>query len=264
MNSARIALKCQIKQRPGAIALIHELSSNRPFPEPVGSFSPEAAMAIRILLADRQDMFREVLKRLLELQPDFSIVGDTGDGQRLVQLVSECKPDVIVLDVKLHRRSGTDALQEIASLKIDTRAILLTDSIGPSEIVQALLLGVRGLVRKEDPTHLLFKSIRAVVAGQYWINHKGVSEIVQYLQMLAAMLDQKAQLQARNLSRQQQQVVEAILAGCSNKEIAQEMSISERTVKYHLTRIFEKFGVSGRMELASFSLKNKVVRENLV
>jgi DNA-binding NarL/FixJ family response regulator len=218
-------------------------------------------MEIRILLADRQDMFREVLKRLLESQPDFSVIGETGDGQKLVQLASQRKPDVILLDVKLRGCSGIKALQEIASLRTGARAIFLTDSIESNEIVQALLWGVHGLVRKEDPTHLLFKGIRAVMAGQYWVNHQAVSEIVQYMQTLATMLEERTQMQARSLSHQQQQIIEAIVAGCSNKEIAQEMSISERTVKYHLTRIFEKFGVSGRMELANFSLKNKVVRE---
>ncbi len=218
-------------------------------------------MCIRIFIADRHDMFREVLRRLLELQPDFCVVGETGDGTRLVELVSELKPDVLLLDLDLHNRSGVETLQEIASLNSGVRCILLTDRIGSHEIVQALLWGVCGLVRKEDPTHLLFKSIRAVVEGQYWISHEAVAELVQNLRSLASAVEQRAQLEARSLSDQQQHIVEAIAAGCSNREIAKDLSISERTVKYHLTRIFGKLGVSGRMELANFSLKNKVVKE---
>ncbi len=218
-------------------------------------------MAIRILLADRQDMFREVLRRLLELEPDFSIVGETDDGEKLVQLVAQHKPDLILLDVNLRNRSGIEALQEIAALRTGARAIFLTDSIGKSEVFRALLWGARGMVRKEDPTRLLVKSIRAVMADQFWINHQEVADVVQSLRVLAASIEQKTQMQARSLSPQQQQIVEAIVAGCSNKDIAQELAISERTVKYHLTRIFEKFGVSGRMELANYSLKNKLVKE---
>ena len=217
-------------------------------------------MDTRILIADRQDMFREVLRRLLEQQPDFSVVADTGDGEELVRLASELKPDVILLDVHLRKHSGIDALQEICKMGTGSRAIFLTGSFGTAEIVQALLWGARGLVRKEDPTHLLFKSIRAVMEGQYWINHQGVSELVTGLRTLAATVERSAQARAQSLSRQQQQILEAIAAGCSNKDIAQDLSISERTVKYHLTRIFETFGVSGRMELARYSLKNKVVR----
>jgi DNA-binding NarL/FixJ family response regulator len=141
------------------------------------------------------------------------------------------------------------------------RCILLTDTVGENAIARALLGGVHGIVRKEDPTHLLFKSIRAVASGEYWINHGQVAEVVQHLRALASTVEKKAQLQARNLSKRQQQIIEAIVAGCSNKDIAEDMSLSERTVKYHLTRIFGKLGVSGRMELARFSLKNKVVRE---
>jgi DNA-binding NarL/FixJ family response regulator len=218
-------------------------------------------MDTRILIADRQDMFREVLRRLLELQPDFSVVADTDDGQKLVQLAVQHKPDIILLEVHLRMRSGIEALQDIASLRTGIRAIFLTDEVGTGEVVQALLWGARGLVRKQDPTHLLLKAIRAVMEGQYWINHEEVAEVVENLRLLANTVEQKTQMQARSLSRQQQQIFEAIVSGCSNREIAEEMSISERTVKYHLTRIFEKFGVSGRMELANFSLKNKVVKE---
>jgi two-component system, NarL family, nitrate/nitrite response regulator NarL len=218
-------------------------------------------MDIRIIIADRQDMFREILRGLLELQPDFRVVGDTDDGERLVTLVAEQKPDILLLDLELRKISGAEALQKIASLHTDVRAIILTGAAGNSTIARALLWGVYGIVRKEDPTHLLFKSIRAVMNGQYWVNHTEVVEIVQNLRALAATVEQRAQRQVRSLSPRQQRIIEAIVAGCSNKDIAKEMSLSERTVKYHLTRIFVELGVSGRMELARHSLKNKVVLE---
>jgi DNA-binding NarL/FixJ family response regulator len=219
-------------------------------------------MDTRILIADRQNMFREALRCLLELQPDFSVVGDTDDGERLVKLVAEQRPDILLLDLNLRKCSGLEALHQIPSVPAGVRGILLTDAAGNNTIAEALLWGVRGIVRKEDPTHLLFKSIRAVMNGQYWINHTEVAEIVQNLRALATIIEQKAQQQAHSLSRRQQQIIESIVAGRSNKDIAQEMSLSERTVKYHLTRIFEKLGVSGRMELARHSLKNKVVLES--
>ena len=218
-------------------------------------------MDIRIVIADRQYMFREVLRILLELQPDFSVVGDTDDGEQLVKLVAEQKPDIILLELNLRKISGAEALQKIASLRTDVRAIVLTDAPGNNTTAQALLLGAQGTVRKGDPTRLMFKSIRSVMNGQYWVNHAEVAEIVQNLRSLAVAVEHSAQQQARNLSLQQQRIIKAIVDGCSNKDIAQEMSLSERTVKYHLTHIYEKLGVSGRMELARHSLKNKVVRE---
>ena len=218
-------------------------------------------METRIVLADRQDMFREVLRSLLEAEPDFTVIGDTGDGERLLQLVAKLKPDVLLLDLRLHKRSGIDVLREMSACQSRTRCIVLTDAIELGEIVQVLVWGAYGLVRKEASTHLLFKSIRSVMAGEYWISHDGVVELVRNVRSLAALVERSTQLQAHSLSPQQLQIVKAIVAGCSNREIAEDLSVSERTVKYHLTRIFHKLGVSGRMQLARYSLKNKVVLE---
>jgi DNA-binding NarL/FixJ family response regulator len=215
-------------------------------------------MGIRVLIADRQEMFREALKRLLESQSDFEIIADTDDGVQLIKLVATLKPDVLLLDLKLRKLSGMDALREIAALKTSVRPILLTDALDKSEIIQALLWGACGMVPKSESGYLLFKSIRNVAAGEYWISRDRVGEIVKNLRSLATIVEQNAKTQASSLSRQQQQIVDAIAAGCSNKEIAEELSVSERTVKYHLTRIFGKLGVSGRMQLARYSLKNDV------
>jgi two-component system, NarL family, nitrate/nitrite response regulator NarL len=218
-------------------------------------------MATRIVIADRQKMFREALKNLLESEQDFEVTGETDDGEMLPGLIADLKPDVLLMDLKLRRNMGTEALQEIAASQPDVRPIVLTDEIAQSEIIQALLWGARGVVRKDAPSNLLFKSIRMVHAGQYWMSHDESAELVRTLRSLTALVEQSTQLQTRNLSDQQQKIVEAIVAGCSNREIAKELSVSERTIKYHLTRIFNTFGVSGRMELARVSLKKKNTRE---
>jgi two-component system, NarL family, nitrate/nitrite response regulator NarL len=218
-------------------------------------------MVTRILIADRQMMFREALKQLLESEQDFEVIGETDDGELLPGLAADMKPDVLLMDLKLRKIMGTDALQEITASQPDVRPIVLTDEIAQSEIIQALLWGARGVVRKDSPSHLLIKSIRMVHAGQYWMSRDESAELVRTLRSLTALVEQSTQLQTRNLSGQQQKIVEAIVAGCSNREIAKELSVSERTVKYHLTHIFNTFGVSGRMELARLSLKKKNTRE---
>lgn len=212
----------------------------------------------KILIADQQQMFREALKRLLELEPDFAVVADTADGEQLPKLVADLRPNIVLMDIKLRKRSGLEALRDISAQRPDAGCILLTDSIERSEIVQALVWGARGVVRKESPTSSLCKCIRAVMAGEYWVSHMEVGELVHNLRSLATLVEQSTQVQAHNLSRQQRQIVEAIVAGYSNREIAHDLRLSERTVKYHLTRIFSKFGVSGRMALARYSLKNHV------
>jgi two-component system, NarL family, nitrate/nitrite response regulator NarL len=217
-------------------------------------------MSIRILIADRQKMFREVLRRLLESEREFAVVGETDDGQGLPQLAADLNPDILLMNKDLCRRPGLESLREVTA-RTATRPILLVDRITNGEIIQALLWGARGIVRKNDATSLLLKSIRTVKTGEYWINHAGISELVSALCSLSTRVEQQAQQQTHSLSVQQLQIVEAIVNGCSNKEIARDLRLSERTVKYHLTRIFNKFGVSGRMELARYSLKNRDTRQ---
>ncbi len=215
----------------------------------------------RILIADRQAMFREALKVLLESQPDFTVVAETDDGEGLARLVSDLRPDVLLMDLKLRKRFGLELLPKISTCQTDTRPIVLTDAIAQSEVVQALLWGARGVLLKGVPTNLLFNGIRRVMGGEYWISHDGVAELIRRLRSLAALAEQNTQFQARSLSPQQRQIVEAIASGYSNREIADELRLSERTVKYHLSRICSRFGVSGRMELARYSLENNVIQQ---
>jgi two-component system, NarL family, response regulator DegU len=212
-------------------------------------------MEILILIADRQAMFRETLRRLLEQESDFRVVADTDDGEQLPHIVAKHKPDVLLMDIKLRKRSGIDALQEIAAARHTSNPLLLTDTAEQSDITQALLWGVRGFIRKDAPSPLLIESIRAAAAGRYCVGHNEILALVQYLRLLTDKVERSKEVQIRSLSIQQRQIVEAIESGCTNREIAEELSISERTVKYHLTRIFNKLGISGRMELAQFSLK---------
>jgi DNA-binding NarL/FixJ family response regulator len=200
------------------------------------------------------------LRRLLELEQEFAVVGDTDDGDRLVSLAVSLRPDVVLLDLNLRKRPGIEALREI-SAHTQARPLLLVDVVPNGDIIQALLWGARGVVRKSADTPQLFKAIRAVAADEYWLSHAGIAALVQNLRLLSSSIEQQNSHKTSEISPQQARIVAAIAAGCSNKEIAEDLSLSERTVKYHLTRIFSKFGVSGRMELARFSLKNKLIRE---
>jgi two-component system, NarL family, nitrate/nitrite response regulator NarL len=217
---------------------------------------------IRIIIADREEMFRDGLKRLLNTQPDFETLADFADGDALPAMVAQYKPDVLLFGQRLRKCSGIDAVRTIRGSDTEVRPILLTAAIEESEIIRALLCGVRGVVRKATGADLLFKSIRTVMNGGYWVGHDGISEIINSLRSLSVLVEQKTKQQANNLTSQQLKIIYAIVSGCSNKDIAKDLSISERTVKYHLTRIFSKFGVSGRMELARYSLINKVLPEN--
>lgn len=219
----------------------------------------EKPQVVRLLIADSQPIFREGLRRLLEAIPGFIVVAETGDGMEVVQQVRQLKPDILLLDLTMPRCSGLDTLRELKLKKVPSPAqtIVLASTIGKEEMIQALQLGARGVLLKDSATQLLLKSIRSVIAGQYWVGRETVSDLVQALHSLAERTDNPKRL--FGLTSRELQVVSSIVAGYSNKDIAQTLSVSEDTVKHHLTNIFNKLGVSNRLELALFAINHRLV-----
>jgi DNA-binding NarL/FixJ family response regulator len=137
----------------------------------------------------------------------------------------------------------------------NTKIIVLTAAIERIQMVQALQLGARGVVMKEAATQLLMKAIRTVMAGEYWIGRESVGDIVEFMRMNAS-----GDRPPKNfgLTKREMDILTTIVAGLSNKEIARKFSLSEDTVKHHLTNIFDKVGVASRLELALFAINNRV------
>ena len=180
-------------------------------------------------------------------------------GDRTAKLARQLKPDILLLDLAMPRRSGMEALRELAAASSPVRTIVLAAAIEPPQVVEALQLGARGVVLKDAAPQLLFKSILTVMAGQFWVGHQGVSDLVQALRQLMPQEVRAARKKTFGLTPRELEIVSVIVAGYTNKEAAQKFSISEETVKRHLTNIFDKLGVSNRLELALFALKNSLV-----
>ena len=216
---------------------------------------------IRIVVADDHRIFRDGLCKLLAMEPDFRVEGETGDGDRAIQLVQELHPDIILLDLAM-RPDGLEVLRSLSHQPaVGTRAILLTAAIENPQIVEALRLGVRGVVLKEAATAVLFKCIRSVVAGEFWIGNEAVADLVKLVREITAPAP-KRNCPKNGLTPRELQVISTIVAGYSNKEIAQKFSISEDTVKHHLTNIFDKLGVSSRLELATYAISQRLVENS--
>ena len=214
---------------------------------------------VRILIADDHPIFRDGLRRLLEAEPDLSVVGQAVDAAEAVQLVHSLHPDILLLDVAMPKVSGLEALETLVDLPSPPGVILLTAAIDRADIVKALQLGARGVVLKESATALLFKAIRIVMDGGYWVGRESVSDLLLALQSLGPAPERRGALPAFSLTPRELQVVGLILAAAGNKKIAETLAISEKTVKHHLTNIFEKLGVSNRLELALFAAQHNLI-----
>jgi len=175
-----------------------------------------------------------------------------------VRLVSKCAPDILLLDLAMPRLPGLEVLRELSASDSPVRTILLTAAIEKEQIIEALQIGARGIVLKEAATELLFKSIRTVMAGQYWVGRAEVADLVQTLRALLASSG-KPQEKSFGLTRRELEILSTVVAGYSNKEIARQLSLSEDTVKHHLSHIFDKLGVSNRLELAMFAVNHRLV-----
>lgn len=213
---------------------------------------------IRILIADDHTLFRDGLRKLLQSEPGFEVVGEAADGERLVPLARETSPDVLLLDLCMPRSDGMDVLRALSAAQLPVRTLLLTAAIEKAQIIRALQLGAYGVILKESTSQRLFDSIRCVMAGQYWVGRESVSDLVRALRTISVSSQGTPRQRDFGLTPRELEIVTMVVAGYSNPEIAQRCTISEQTVKHHLTNIFNKLGVSNRLELALFAVNHKL------
>jgi DNA-binding NarL/FixJ family response regulator len=212
---------------------------------------------VRIVLADDHQMFRDALRRLLDAEPDLVVVGEAGDGEEAVALTLQYEPDILLLDVAMPHANGMQVLEQIAAASKATRIIMVTGTVEENELRQALRLGARGFVLKESGAMQLLESIRIVHGGDYFVGRECMADLVSAVRSRGLAIDGKTPRQQKadfGLTARERQIVSAVVNAYQNKEIAEKFAISEKTVKHHLTNIFNKVGVSNRLELALFAV----------
>lgn len=207
---------------------------------------------INVLLADDHMMVREGIHQLHELEDNISVVGEAGDGIECIDAIYKLRPDVVILDINMPKMDGLSVLKKIRESNIGCKIIVLTfyNEIG---IVQdAVKSGANGYILKEADSALLVKAINIVTTGERYIQPS-----------IAAMLRQSKIIEQQNraeaLTKRELEIIKLLVGGLYNKEIADYLNISEKTVKNHISSIFRKINVSDRTQAAVYAIKNNLV-----
>jgi DNA-binding NarL/FixJ family response regulator len=218
-----------------------------------------AVAPIRIVVADDHPVVRSGVKGMLENEAGFEVVGEAEDGDTAITQTIELEPDILLLDLAMPRLPGLEALRAIMSKSPRVKIIMLTSTITSQQVIEALQIGARGIVLKDAAAGDLSSSLRAVLSGDYWIGGARVANLMSKLNELMKQAAAVPERKTYGLTPRELEVVTCIVEGCSNKDVAKQFSISEETVKRHLSNIFDKTGVSTRLELALFAIAHKLV-----
>lgn len=211
--------------------------------------------AATIVLADDHPIVLDGLERLFRLEEGLEVVGRCRDGEEAVAAVRELAPDVLVLDVRMPGASGIEVLRTLEQEALGTRVVLLTAGLEDEQLLDAIRAGARGVVLKDMAPQLLVEAVRAVLAGGQWLE-KGLGG-----RALTRLLQRERGLgeASRLLTPRELEIVRGVARGLRNRAIAEELFITEGTVKVHLHNIYEKVGVEGRVELTLYAQDNGLV-----
>jgi DNA-binding NarL/FixJ family response regulator len=212
-------------------------------------------MRTRIVIADDHPIVLDGLVQLFTGEKDFDVVARCSTGDEALAALRRVRPDVAILDIRMPGVSGMELLRHVYNEGLPTRVVLLTAEIGDEAVVEAVRLGVAGIVLKEMAPRVLLQSVRAVAAGEKWLDDGAMRRALdKMLRREAGLADAVRVLTPREL-----EVVKMVATGLRNKQIADRLTITEGTVKIHLHSIYQKLGVSGRVELSIYAREKSLV-----
>jgi DNA-binding NarL/FixJ family response regulator len=220
----------------------------------------QAKQTIRVLMADDHVIFRDGLRKLLATEDDIKIVGEASNGGDCIKMLAKLKPDILLLDLRMPDKDGLAVLEEVNFDQLPTRVVVLTAAEDDRDVVRAMRLGARAVVLKQSATELLVKSIRKVQGGEIWLDNRMTAEVMKVFSKSA---NGGPRREKPLLSDREKEIVQLVAQGYRNKEIGERLFISEQTVKNHLHNIFDKLGVSDRLELALYAIHHRLIEPEL-
>jgi two-component system, NarL family, response regulator DevR len=205
-----------------------------------------------LLLVDDHEVFRIGLRTVLEFEPDLRVVGEAGDAAAGVRAAEALRPDLVLMDVRLGGIDGVAACREIRSRLPEVRVLMLTSFADEDVVMASIMAGAAGFVTKNVGRAELLAAIRSVARGESLLDPAVTRSV------LARLVELSERDRARgtdNLSEREREVLVLVAQGCTNREIAEKLVLSEHTARNHISRIFEKLGLSRRSEAAAYATR---------
>lgn len=211
-------------------------------------------MAVKIMIVDDHSMIREGLKSLLELEGDIQVIAEAEDGVDCLEKLKICTPDVLLLDINMPRKNGLEVLQTLKSSKSKVKVLVLTVHNEVEYLMKAVDIGVDGYILKDSESAELKKAIFSIVEGENYIQPSLIPSLNS--KMIEKNRDEG---KIESLTKRELEVLKLLAVGMYNKEVAEKLNISERTVKNHVSNIFKKIEVTDRTQAAVFAIRNNLI-----
>lgn len=215
--------------------------------------------ALRIMIVDDHELFRRGIQMVLEQENDLEVVGEATDGEQAVSKAEELTPDVVLMDVRMPKRSGIEATRKIKELVPSVKILMLTVSDQEEDLYEAIKAGASGYLLKEISEEDVADAIRSVWTGQSRISPAMASKLLNEFQAMSKRAEEREAVHTPRLTEREMEVLRLVAKGMNNRDIAKELFISENTVKNHVRNILEKLQLHSRMEAVVYAVREKLL-----
>jgi DNA-binding NarL/FixJ family response regulator len=215
--------------------------------------------SLKVLIVDDHALFRRGLQMVLEQEHDIEVVGEAADGQEAVDKAQELMPDVVLMDIRMPKRSGIEATESIKDLMPHVKILMLTISDEEADLYDAIKAGAAGYLLKEISTEEVADAIRSVWNGQSRISPSMAAKLLSEFAAMTKRASEREQVPTPRLTDREMEVLRLVAKGLNNRDIAKELFISENTVKNHIRNILEKLQLHSRMEAVVYAVREKLL-----
>jgi DNA-binding NarL/FixJ family response regulator len=220
---------------------------------------PSSEDRIKVLIVDDHALFRRGLQMVLEGESDIDVVGEANDGHEAIEKAEETAPDIVLMDVRMPKRTGIEATRMIKDMLPSTKILMLTISDEEADLYEAIKAGASGYLLKEISIEEVADAVRSVQAGQSLISPSMASKLLTEFASMVKRRDERAQVPGPRLTERELEVLKLVAKGMNNRDIGAELFISENTVKNHVRNILEKLHLHSRMEAVVYAVREKLL-----